>query len=46
MPIISAFFGMIIRIFHADHAPPHLHVEYGEFQAIVKIQTGAIYNEW
>lgn len=40
MPIIAAFFGMVIRMFHSDHNPPHIHVQYGEFDAIVKISTG------
>jgi hypothetical protein len=26
MPEISRFFGMVISRYHADHAPPHLHV--------------------
>lgn len=42
MPIIAAFLGMLIRVFHSDHPPPHIHVEYGEFGAIVEIQTGRI----
>lgn len=33
---------MMIRVFHADHGPPHLHVQYGEFEAIAEIKTGAI----
>ena len=28
MPIISTFFGIIIRMFFDDHAPPHFHAEY------------------
>jgi len=28
MPIISTFFGIIIRMFYADHQPLHIHVEY------------------
>ncbi len=28
MPIISMFFGIIIRMFYRDHAPPHFHAEY------------------
>jgi hypothetical protein len=42
MPIISAFFGMIFRIFHSDHNPPHIHVQYGEMEAIIEIKTGKI----
>ena len=28
MPIISTFFGIIIRMFFDDHEPPQVHVEY------------------
>lgn len=42
MPVIAAFFGMLIRVFHSDHDPPHLHVQYGEFEAIIEIKTGKL----
>jgi hypothetical protein len=28
MPYISMFFGIIIRMFHNEHNPPHFHAEY------------------
>jgi hypothetical protein len=28
MPVISTFFGIVIRMFFADHPPPHFHAEY------------------
>ena len=28
MPIISTFFGIIIRMYFGDHYPPHFHVEF------------------
>jgi Domain of unknown function (DUF4160) len=28
MPYISMFFGIIIRMYHNDHNPPHFHAEY------------------
>jgi len=28
MPIVSTFFGIIIRMYYGDHPPPHLHAEY------------------
>lgn len=42
MPIISAFLGMLIKIYYNDHAPPHFHVEYGSMKAIVDINSGKI----
>jgi hypothetical protein len=28
MPIISTFFGIIIRMHYQEHEPPHFHAEY------------------
>ncbi|MGO8877957.1 MAG: DUF4160 domain-containing protein [Desulfomonilaceae bacterium] len=28
MPIISYFFGRIIKMYFDDHYPPHFHAEY------------------
>ncbi|MEL6710789.1 MAG: DUF4160 domain-containing protein [Pseudomonadota bacterium] len=28
MPYVSMFFGIIIRMFHQEHNPPHFHAEY------------------
>jgi hypothetical protein len=39
MPTISAFYGLLIRMFFNDHAPPHFHVQYAEFNATVDIQS-------
>jgi hypothetical protein len=33
MPIISAFFGIVIRMSYQEHAPPHFHAEYQGQQA-------------
>jgi hypothetical protein len=37
MPTISSFYGILIRMFFNDHAPPHFHVQYAEFKATVDI---------
>lgn len=42
MPVIASFYGMVIRVYHADHPPAHIHVQYGEMSAIVEIQTGDV----
>lgn len=42
MPIVSVFFGIVIRLYHADHNPPHFHAIYGDFEAIVELKTGKI----
>ncbi len=40
MPTISTFYGIVIRMFVKDHAPPHFHVLYGGHRARVAIATG------
>jgi hypothetical protein len=37
MPKISEFFGIAIYIYFDDHAPPHFHARYGEFEAVIQI---------
>ncbi len=39
MPEISRFYGIIIKLFFADHPPPHFHVVYGEYNGIFNIDT-------
>ena len=39
MPAISRFFGLVISMYHDDHAPPHFHVRYAEYRAKVRIDT-------
>ena len=39
MPTISSFYGILIRMFFNDRAPPHFHVQYAEFKATVDIMT-------
>lgn len=38
MPIISMFYGIKIALFYDDHAPPHFHAYYGEYQATFDIK--------
>ena len=42
MPELCRFFGIVIAMFYDDHAPPHFHVRYGRFRAIVAIETLAV----
>ena len=42
MPVISYFFGIYIRMYHADHGPAHFHAEYQGREALVEIETGAV----
>ncbi len=42
MPELSRFFGITIFMFYEDHAPPHFHARYGEFEALIRIADFAI----
>ena len=42
MPIISIFFGIVVRINFADHNPPHLHAAHGGHEALFDIQTARV----
>ena len=42
MPEISRFLGIVIRMYYRDHAPPHFHAEYGEYEITVEIGSGLV----
>ena len=42
MPVISRFLGIIIAMYWDDHAPPHFHAKYGEYEITVNILTGMV----
>ena len=42
MPILSIFFGIVVRMRHDDHPPPHIHAAYQGFEALVNIRTGVV----
>ena len=42
MPTISRFYGIVIRMYFSDHAPPHFHAVYAGDEAVIVIATGEI----
>ena len=42
MPEISRFLGIIIRMYYRDHAPPHFHAEYGNYELVVQLENGVV----
>ncbi len=45
MPIISAFYGVVIRMFYFDnakHKAPHIHVQYADQHVVVGIPAGNV----
>jgi hypothetical protein len=39
MPAISRFFGITIKMFFADHNPPHFHAVYGEQVGMIALSS-------
>ena len=44
MPTISMFYGIIIQMFWDDHAPPHFHALYAEYEVQINITTLEVIN--
>lgn len=45
MPVISMFYGVIIKLFYFDnqqHHCPHIHVHYQDESAVIEIPTGKV----
>ena len=42
MPEISRFYGIVIKMYFADHAPPHFHAEYAEHEVRMAINSLAV----
>jgi len=45
MPVISIFYGITILMFYFDdrrHYRPHIHAQYGEFEAVISIDDGDV----
>ena len=48
MPVISQFYGIVIRMFFYDcekHHLPHIHVHYNEFRSIYDLDGNKIEGE-
>jgi hypothetical protein len=39
MPEVTRFYGIVIKVFFGDHPPPHFHAIYGEYVALVGIES-------
>ena len=44
MPEVSRFFGIVIRMYFNDHNPPHFHAVYGDDEALIEIETLAVWR--
>lgn len=42
MPVFEFFDGITISVFSRDHLPPHCHVQYAEYEALINIRTAEV----
>jgi hypothetical protein len=45
MPVISMFYGVIVMMYYFDnrrHHQPHIHIKYGDEEAVVTIPDGEV----
>lgn len=42
MPEIARFRGIVIRIYHSDHGPPHFHAVSAGHEVSVEVESGVI----
>ncbi|MCX5784245.1 MAG: DUF4160 domain-containing protein [Elusimicrobia bacterium] len=45
MPVLSMFYGIIVRMFHFDrdkHKAPHIHAQYGDQNVVIAIPSGLV----
>lgn len=42
MPEISLFYGIRVTMNWNEHNPPHFHVQYGEYNASIRIMDGVV----
>jgi hypothetical protein len=42
VPTVSRFYGIEILMWFNDHEPPHFHARYGDYEAKISIESGAV----
>jgi hypothetical protein len=42
VPVVSVFFGIVVRMYYDDHNPPHIHVEYHDSRAVLDFQGNVL----
>lgn len=43
MSELSRFYGIVIKMYFGDHTPPHFHAEYAGAEALINIETLAMF---
>ena len=39
MPVITRFYGILIKMYFNDHLPPHFHAIYNEYNGLFDLNT-------
>lgn len=39
MPVITRFYGIVVKMYPNDHTPPHFYAIYGEYVGVIDIKT-------
>ena len=42
MPTIAYFLGIAVAMYHRDHNPPHIHVLYQGYEALIAIEDARV----
>jgi hypothetical protein len=42
VPEISRFLGIVVKMYHREHGPPHFHAHYGEYEVAVHLWSGVV----
>ena len=47
MPVITRFYGLTIKMYllGKEHNPPHIHILYGEYNAVIDLQALKLRSE-
>jgi len=46
MPEICRFLGIVISMYFNEHNPPHFHVRYNEYRAVMAIRNGNLLDDY
>ncbi|MGD2047238.1 MAG: DUF4160 domain-containing protein [Gemmatimonadota bacterium] len=46
MPRISEFYGIVITMYYNDHAPPHFHARYAEYEGQIELESLIVSEGW
>ena len=46
MPELSRFLGIVIAMYYRDHAPPHFHAIYGDFEITIEITSSQVNGDF